>query len=254
MAERANLYDLYEASVQDPPDTVKLLRSIAKENGCPRPRKLREDFCGTGAISAAWCALGREYAAIGYDADPSVLVEGERRYGRYKRLRFRRHAFGASGKSPGSERSDVVFAFNYAINYMKDRASLLNYLRSALSNLTENGVSILDGWNGPGVVAYREERSACVPGVRYLWEVESYDHVSGRTLASVSYRFKDRSELPRAFVCDWRLWQPQELIESAYEVGAKRVKFYLESYGEAVEAPRLFRSSGTYNFLICMGV
>ena len=51
-AEAADLYDLYEAAVQDPEGDVALLQRMYRTYYDRDPHLLREDFCGSAALTA----------------------------------------------------------------------------------------------------------------------------------------------------------------------------------------------------------
>ena len=51
-AKTADIYDLYERSVQDPESEVKLLDRTFKKLLGRRALSLREDFCGTALLCA----------------------------------------------------------------------------------------------------------------------------------------------------------------------------------------------------------
>src|SRR5438445_6532011 len=72
-AERVDLYDLYEAAVQDPEGDVALLQRMYRTHYDRDPRVLREDFCGTAALCCAWVKADAENRAFGIDIDPAPL-------------------------------------------------------------------------------------------------------------------------------------------------------------------------------------
>ena len=54
LAERADRYDLYQRSVQDPEWEVGFMADTYKGLRGRLPRRLREDFCGTALFACAW--------------------------------------------------------------------------------------------------------------------------------------------------------------------------------------------------------
>ena len=54
MAKRADKYSLYQEAVQDPEADVHLARRIFEKRFGRPPHLLREDFCGTAAVSCCW--------------------------------------------------------------------------------------------------------------------------------------------------------------------------------------------------------
>ena len=53
-ARTADKYVLYESSVQDPAAEVKFVRRVYRKMFGKDATRLREDFCGTGAIACRW--------------------------------------------------------------------------------------------------------------------------------------------------------------------------------------------------------
>ena len=78
-AEQAELYDLYEAAVQDPEGDVALLQRMYRTYYDREPHLLREDFCGTAALCCAWVKADAENRAYGIDIDPGPLKWARRK-------------------------------------------------------------------------------------------------------------------------------------------------------------------------------
>ena len=53
MAQRSDPHDLYERAVQDPKTDAKTLAKFYRQFRGKKPASLREDFCGTAALSVA---------------------------------------------------------------------------------------------------------------------------------------------------------------------------------------------------------
>src|SRR5688572_28847719 len=74
-------HDLYELCVQSPRHLTLFLREL-HGSGEGGPVALREDFCGTAALSRRWIAeglrRGDDSRAVGIDLDPEVLARGRR--------------------------------------------------------------------------------------------------------------------------------------------------------------------------------
>jgi hypothetical protein len=60
-------HELYELTVQSPPDVVRMLRAL--HGG--QPRVLGEDFCGTAALARAWIAHACAVAPIPRGTPPT---------------------------------------------------------------------------------------------------------------------------------------------------------------------------------------
>jgi hypothetical protein len=78
MAERADIHELYELSVQNVENEIEFLQTTFKSLTGRTAYLFREDFCGTASASCQWVRQGNEYQAIGVDIDPSVLEWGRK--------------------------------------------------------------------------------------------------------------------------------------------------------------------------------
>ena len=58
-------YQVYTEAVQSPEHDAKFLRSLYLKLVGRLPVTLREDFCGTHALSRAWVELSKDFEAIG---------------------------------------------------------------------------------------------------------------------------------------------------------------------------------------------
>ena len=76
MADKADIHELYEESVQNVENEVHFLSSTFRDLTGRTAYLLREDFCGTASLACEWVKQGVEYSAIGVDIDPSVLEWG----------------------------------------------------------------------------------------------------------------------------------------------------------------------------------
>ncbi|KAK9829668.1 hypothetical protein WJX72_007255 [[Myrmecia] bisecta] len=68
---------LYQQAVQSPKGDISYMLRFFRENiGMQAPVHLREDFCGTAAISATWCKSDVRRTATGVDLDAQALRWG----------------------------------------------------------------------------------------------------------------------------------------------------------------------------------
>ena len=58
LAEKADIHDLYERSVQAVDVEVEFLRDTYRALRGREPLSLREDFCGTASLSCEWVRTG----------------------------------------------------------------------------------------------------------------------------------------------------------------------------------------------------
>ena len=77
MAAKADRHELYELSVQAPKVDAATLARIFKRYRKRHAMTLREDFCGTAVLSAAWAKSKKGRSAIGVDLDQPIADYGE---------------------------------------------------------------------------------------------------------------------------------------------------------------------------------
>ena len=78
LAERADIYELYEESVQAVDVEVEFLQATFHELRGRNPVSFREDFCGTASASCEWVRTSPVRHAVGVDIDATVLDWGRR--------------------------------------------------------------------------------------------------------------------------------------------------------------------------------
>ena len=136
-AEQRDLYDLYEAAVQDPEGDVALLQRMYRTYYDREPHLLREDFCGTAALCCAWVKADAENRAYGIDIDPGPLA-----WCRKKsfpklgpELTPRVTLLEGDVREVKHEAVDVTVGFNFSYFIFSERADLLVYFRHAYETL-----------------------------------------------------------------------------------------------------------------------
>lgn len=229
-------FDLYELCVQSPRWLTPFLRAVHGSD----PRVLREDFCGTAAISRRWIADGRKSGldcrATGVDLDPQVLdraaaaAGNDRTTDRLTLLRGDATTLPVDDQSVGA---DVVFVGNFSIGYIHDRPRLMNYLRTTHKRLMHagagwgGGVLVVDVYDGPGKFALgsivRTHTGRGHEIVRYTWEHREADALTAMVTNVIHFRVLIDGdvvqEITDAFVYRWRLWSIAELREAMTEAG-----------------------------------
>src|SRR6185436_17759378 len=78
MAEEADIHDLYEQAVQSVDVEVEFLRDTFRALKGRDAQSLREDCCGTAALSCEWAGSSSSRYSIGVDNDAAVLDWGRR--------------------------------------------------------------------------------------------------------------------------------------------------------------------------------
>ena len=226
-AERADRYDLYQRSVQDPEWEVGFMSTTFQALRGRAPMRLREDFCGTALFACEWVKSHRNREAIGVDLDSEVLAWG------------REHNLTRLGASAASRHTllqtdvmevrtapvDIVAAFNFSYWVFKDRPTLRRYFERVRASLGEGGVFMLDGFGGYDAQRVMREREDFGRFI-YIWEQADYDPVTAGTTCHIHFSFPDGSRLNQAFSYHWRLWTLAELREVLAEAGFKANTVY----------------------------
>ncbi len=242
-AQRADRYDLYQRSVQEPdPDLHLVSRVFARHHGRP-PRLLREDFCGAAALACRWVELHRENRAIGIDLDPEPLEWGRRH--NVAKLRPQQAArlklIEGDVRRVGVAKVDVTIAFNFSYFIFDTRAALLDYFRRARGGLLPQGLLVLDVYGGADSQRTSEEERE-LRSFTYVWDQNRFDPISHRVVNYIHFDFPDGSRLRRAFAYAWRLWTIPELRELLAEAGFRHSEVYWEGTDHATgEGDGIFR-------------
>ena len=210
--------DLYELCVTEP---IRLIRFLHAAHG-RKPRALREDFSGSGALARAWATSSRSRRAIAVDIDPAVLA----RAAAHPRVT----PVVSDAKRCAAE-ADIIAATNFPIGYQHSRAALLHYLKGVRKSLRKNGIFVCDLYGGrdafsPGKLV-QMLRAPCTPPwrgelVEYTFEQRAANPVTGLVLDALHFRVFGKStkaknpdlDLKDAFVYHWRLWSIPELIDA----------------------------------------
>ncbi|MBX3380430.1 MAG: class I SAM-dependent methyltransferase [Phycisphaeraceae bacterium] len=223
-------------------EPVRLIRFLDAAHG-RKPKVLREDFSGSGALARAWAASHRSRGAVAVDIDPGVLVHASSHPRVTPEIADAKRA---------KSRADIVAATNFPIGYQHTRAALLQYLKNAKQSLKPGGIFVCDLYGGrdafsPGKIVQmlRAPRIAPWNGelVEYTFEQRAADPISGLVLDALHFRVwkktnkgkKPDSEIRDAFVYHWRLWSLPELNDALREAGFRAVEVH-DRLGDAVDS------------------
>jgi SAM-dependent methyltransferase len=244
-AEAADPHRLYERAVQCPAAEVDFIAQRFRALTGRDARLLREDFCGTAAVSCEWVRRGPDHEAIGVDLDPSVLGWARDRnlvvLGAGARARCRLVRGDARRVRLGAV--DVVLAMNFSYWQLHERSELLRYFRRVRAGLVPDGVFFLDAFGGYDAFRIGTEERIIEDGqgtFSYLWEQAHYNPIDGRLVCHIHFAFPDGSRLDRAFSYDWRLWTLPELRELLAEAGFYRVTCFWQGWTDQGEPDGVF--------------
>ncbi len=238
MADRADLYELYEAAVQNVPEQVRFIDTTFEEIRGRKPLSFREDFCGAASAACEWVRQGKNRYAFGVDIDREVLDWGRsNRIGKLgKRQQQRITLMQGDVRTVETPPTDVVGAFNFSYWIFQERAEMRRYFETVHENLGPDGVFFLDAYGGFDALKEVKEKMK-FKGFTYVWEQARYCPVTGTMQTYIHFRFPDGSRLKKAFSYEWRLWTLPELQELLLEAGFHNptVRFeYFDDDGEGL--------------------
>jgi hypothetical protein len=221
-------FDLYEMAVQSPKTHVAMFEDIYQSLKGKNPYRLREDFCGTFGISAAWVNKHPKHTAIAVDLDGATLKRGLKgrapllTIDQKKRLDVRRGNVLSERGAP----ADIVSVCNFSFYIFKTRQLLKRYFAAALKNLKKDGIIVLEMVGGAGMMETTKDwktiRRKGVPQFSYVWDQKSFDPVTANAHYAIHFKFKGKKMMRDQFEYDWRLWSIPEVRELLREAGFKK--------------------------------
>lgn len=244
-AQSLDRFACYELCVQSPRHVTAFLHAVASRDGW-EPMVLREDFCGTAAVSRRWIeeaqGVGEDHPkrarrAIAMDLDPDVLDRARLLADPTAAIRFLEGDCTAKDPSAESDPSDLIFVGNFSIGYCHARATLVRYLKQRRARLeASKGVFACDLYGGPNAFALggirRRHPSRGHETIHYIWQHEEADPETAMVTNSISFEIERDGEiveqLPRAFVYRWRLWSLPELKDAMSDAGFREVEVYTD--------------------------
>lgn len=236
-------FDCYELCVQSPRHIVAMLTAIHGNE----PLLLREDFCGTAAVARRWVTEAPDRRALAIDLDHEIVTKArslaamtDARHAEQIVLHAADCIAASSSLQPPEAPADIIFAGNFSIGYIDDRAALVRYLRASKARLDRGnggfggGIFCCDLYGGASAFKLggieRRHPSRGREIIRYAWQHESADPRTAMVTNSISFRIEVDGdivqELPRAFVYHWRLWSLRELSDAMIEAGFQDVQIY----------------------------
>ena len=229
-ASQADKYDLYQRSVQTPDHEIPIFHRFFKREYGRAPLLLREDFCGTFAVGCEWVKSKKERIAFGVDIDPEPLAWGrEHNLARLKaKQQDRVHLLQQDVRQVDDRKVDIVAAQNFSFMIFKTRDALRAYFEAAFANLKREGLLVIDLMGGPESMEEDREDVTGYQGFKYVWDQARLDPITHDCRFHIHFRFKDGSELKRAFTYDWRFWMLPEVRELLIEAGFRRADVYWE--------------------------
>jgi SAM-dependent methyltransferase len=245
---RPDRHVLYEAAVQAVDYDLDFVERVYRGLRRREPQRLREDFCGTGALAGAWVLRGPRRRAWGVDRDRTTLAWAQRhrlpRLGEAARRLTLEHRDVRVRTHP---KVDVVVALNFSYWVFHHRRDLLAYFESVRRSLRRGGLLVLNAFGGTESMAPMVERRRIsastsirgdrIPPFTYEWEQVSFNPIDHRLRCYIHFRFRDGSRIQRAFRYDWRLWTLPEIGETLRAAGFDGVRNYIEGWDDENHRP-----------------
>ncbi len=227
MADRADKYICYEASVQCVEAEIDFVDATFFELRKRRAQRLREDFCGTANTSCEWVRRRRTNTAISVDRDLSVLDWSKQNKvaklppGPAKRLTM----VNGDVLKIKTDPVDMVLAMNFSYWLLLERRATIRYFKRVRDALVDDGIFFLDAYGGYEAfqeVTEETQNETCT----YIWEQYKYSPVTGIAKNYIHFKFEDGSEMRRAFAYDWRVWTLPELTDMLSVAGFKPTVYW----------------------------
>lgn len=217
---------------------------------------MREDFCGTALLCAAWCRLSPLNTALGVDLDDAELRYAAERVlpgleGRVRLLhasvldaptsmRFFAEppAEAAGDEVEGLEAApqgdwrvapaDLVAAFNCSVCMLHTRAEVESYFVRARALCARPGIFAVDLSGGHSMECSPLTQTTRYHGFDYTFEQEQFDPVTRMIRCHISFKTRPAGVVfRRAFTYNWRLWTLPDMVELMRAAGFARVRIWL---------------------------
>ena len=235
MASKADRYRLYQIAVQDPEPEVAFMQRVYRRARGHAALSFREDFCATALLATSWVKGHRQRTAIGVDISDEPLAWGREHVlgPEPQHVKDRVQLVQANVLDVDRPKVDATCAFNFSYCIFKERAELVRYFTKARAGLKSDGVFFCDLFGGTEAIIPLTEDRTCTGGFTYRWEHASYNPINNEILCHIHFRFRDGSEISKAFTYDWRLWTIPEVRECLLEAGFSDTQVWWDP----VEAP-----------------
>lgn len=232
VADKMDALELYERSVQNPEADVEFLDAIFKDVKGRKAKSLREDFCGTGAMCAAWVKGRSKRTAVGLDLCDDTLAWGMQRNIEPLGEDAERVKLLKKDVLVGTEeKSDLIVAFNFSYCIFKERNVLLDYFKKAREGLNEGGAFFVDCHGGTELGEKMKERKK-FDGFTYVWDQRTMCAITNQGIRHIHFEFDDGSKIKKAFTYDWRMWSLPELKDLMLDAGFSKVDIFWEGATE----------------------
>lgn len=234
-------YDYYTRAVQSPENDVEFFESVFKDLKKTKPKIMREDFCGTFALSQAWIKRNKNNRAIGVDLDQEPIDYGINNLNKMTVDQQKRMLIlNKNVLDKSLPKADLVAAMNFSHYIFKERKQMLDYFKSCRQKINKGGLFILDCFGGSESYEPNEEITKH-KGFTYYWDQDSYDPVTNDAQFYIHFKLKGEKKRKKVFSYDWRLWSIPELRDILSEAGFKNSHVYWEGTTKSGEGDGKFK-------------
>jgi hypothetical protein len=226
-------YYYYRISVQEPEADIEFINNVYKElkSTSSLPTTLREDFCGTFSLCCEWVKLNHQNKAYGVDLDSEPIEYGMQQY--YPQIPAAQKTNLAVLKEDvltcKTDAVQILCALNFSYFIFKERQILKKYFHSALSNLSDDGLFIMDCFGGSECYGASEEETEDDENkYSYFWDQENFDPVTNEATFHIHFKKYGEQKREKLFTYNWRMWSLPEIKDLLKEVGFKKVHIFWE--------------------------
>ncbi len=222
-------YHYYMDAVQNPEVDVDFYVNTFKSLKKRSPESLREDFCGTLGICAAWAQKNNKHIEHGVHLDKEPLEYGKKNIisklsaDQQKRV-FIHNSNVLDEKLPAT---DICVAVNFSYYIFKKREELREYFKNAFSTLKKDSLFIIDCFGGSQCQEAIEEETVHKK-YSYYWDQINFSPITNEAEFYIHFKLKGQKKIERVFYYDWRMWTIPELREILSEAGFKKTTVYWE--------------------------
>ena len=224
-ADKADKYVCYQKSVQEPSHEITFFEQAFADFNRRKPKHLREDFCGTFAVCCEWVRGNPQRTALGVDLDPEPLAWGKEHNlaklddAQKKRVRLVQQDV----RQRNRPQADVLAAQNFSFWIFKTRDEVVDYFKTARSNLVDGGIMVMDMMGGGECYEEDHKDTRTIKkgkkGFKYIWTQDTFNPINHDARFTISFKFADGSRWNEAFVYEWRFWSLPEVREMLAEAG-----------------------------------
>ncbi len=241
-ARTADKFELYQLAVQSPEHDLAFAARLYRRERGREPLHMREDFCGTALLCATWAKGRKDRTAEGFDLDKKTLA-----WGREHNVapigdaaqRVKLHA--RDVRDRGDKPADIRLAQNFSYWIFKTRKELCDYFRAAYRDLARDGMFALDIYGGTEATEEMDEERKIEGGFTYVWDQARFLPGTNEYTCHIHFRFRDGTEMKRAFSYEWRFWSIPEVKELLAEAGFRDVRTYFEQSNENDEGSGAYK-------------